>query len=154
MPFVCQAAQTQISLCMPREPIVFSCQIGAKLVSLCRPSEARKELIYKFGTPEQLDLIYPDRSTGGKGTFRVSSAPLVGGGITTITFRRGAYEYGVYSKVGRSAEGTAPEDRVPEFEDGIVISKKGKRLKQLICDDGGAGFRESVDWIGRGSDRP
>lgn len=136
-------ACAQDSLCRPGEPVVFSCHVGGKTVSLCRPSGLRQELIYRFGTPARVELTHPDPGSLAAAPFTRETAPLAGGGVTTVVFRRGQYQYGVYSKVAR---GAGPE-RAPEFEDGIVISRRGKPVRRLVCDDGGEGFRESLDWL-------
>jgi hypothetical protein len=127
---------------------VFSCHVGKKLASLCARSGEPKELIYRFGTPRDLELVYP--SADRKGAFTTSTVPLAGGGVTAVAFTQDRYEYRVYSKISRGA-GATPEERVPEFEDGIEVIFNGKRLKQLVCDDGGEGFRQSVDWLPGGS---
>jgi hypothetical protein len=128
------------TLCQPAEVVVFSCTVGAKLVSLCRSGTEPRRLGYRFGTPTHIELAYPE--AGADGTFERSSGPLYGGAITGVSFRRGEYEYGVYARIGRAAGGGDPE-----FEDGLAIARSGKRIKTLVCDDGGAGFRESIDWL-------
>lgn len=67
--------------------------------------------------------------------------------MTTLAFTRADYEYKIYSKIGRADSGEPQEDRTPIFEDGLVISRSGKKLRQLVCDDGGEGFREDIGWI-------
>lgn len=136
-------ACAQESLCRPDEPVVFSCHVGGKTVSLCRPSGLRQELIYRFGTPARVELTHPGPGSLAAAPFTRDTTPLAGGGVTAVVFRRGQYQYSVYSKVAR---GAGPE-RAPEFEDGIVISRRGKPVRQLVCDDGGEGFRESLDWL-------
>ncbi|HEX9171722.1 MAG TPA: hypothetical protein VF861_03590 [Telluria sp.] len=136
----CGPAQAQESLCQPGEPVVFACHTGSKTVSLCRPSALAKELTYRFGTPATVELAYPPAGKRLRAPFTVSTAPLAGGAITTVTFRRGQYQYGVYSKVGRS-------DGAPLFEDGVIVSRRGKEVAKLVCDDGGEGFRERLDWL-------
>lgn len=136
-------ACAQDSLCRPGEPVVFSCHVGGKTVSLCRPSGLRQELIYRFGTPARVELTHPGPGSLAAAPFTRATAPLAGGGVTTVVFRRGQYQYSVYSKVAR---GAGPE-HAPEFEDGIVISRRGKPVRRLVCDDGGEGFRESLDWL-------
>ncbi|MEN3274459.1 MAG: hypothetical protein V7631_249 [Massilia sp.] len=125
------------SLCAANEPVVFSCHVGAKLVSLCRPADDRGMLSYRFGRPEAVELSYPEPGRTARAAFTVKSAPLVGGGETTVAFRRGAYTYTVYSKVARGEDGTTPE-----FEDGIIVSRRGKVISRMRCEDGGEGFRE------------
>lgn len=142
---VCQVSYGEESLCSGKEKIVFSCHVDKKMVSLCRPADSPRELIYRFGNAGKPEMTYPgpkDRSE-----FYRSDAPLFGGGITTLAFVRGDYEYQLYSKIGRGESTGTSEERVPEFEDGVVVSKSGKQLKQLICDDGGEGFREDIGWV-------
>jgi hypothetical protein len=133
-------ADAQESLCKANEPVVFACHIGSKTVSLCRPSAAARELTYRFGTPATVELAYPPAGKRLRAPFTVSTAPLAGGGITKVAFRRGQYEYAVYSMVGRS-------DGAPRFEDGVIVSRRGKEVAKLVCDDGGEGFREPLDWL-------
>jgi hypothetical protein len=127
------------SLCAPDEPVVFACHVGSKLVSLCRPPGDRGMLSYRFGRPESLELSYPEPGRQAGAAFTVKSAPLIGGGETTVAFRRGAYTYTVYSRVGRGEDGTTPA-----FEDGVIVARRGKVLSRMRCEDGGEGFREPV----------
>lgn len=125
------------SLCAAGEPVVFACHVGSKMVSLCRPPGDRGMLSYRFGKPEALELTYPEPGRQARAAFTVKSAPLIGGGETTVAFRRGAYTYTVYSRVGRGEDGTRPE-----FEDGVIVARRGKVLSRMRCEDGGEGFRE------------
>ena len=134
------AEPAERTLCQPAEAVVFSCTVGARLVSLCSVGADPKRLSYRFGTPGHIELAYPE--AGAAGAFERSSGPLYGGGITAISFKRGEYEYGVYSRMGRAAGGGDPET-----EDGVAVARGGKRISTLVCDDGGAGFRESIDWL-------
>lgn len=140
----CAGARADESLCAAGEPVVFSCHIGNKTLSLCRPSALRQELVYRFGTPNRVELAWPGPGRHAlAGEFTLDTRPLYGGGITTVSFDRGEYRYSVYSKMARG-EGPA---RAPEFEDGIIISRRGKQVRQLVCDDGGEGFREELGWL-------
>ena len=134
------AEPAERTLCRPDEAVVFSCTVGARLVSLCRTGADPKRLSYRFGRPDRVELAYPE--AGAAGTFKRTSGLLYGGGITAVGFRRGDYEYAVYSRMGRAAGGGDPET-----EDGVAVARGGKRISTLICDDGGAGFRESIDWL-------
>ena len=134
------------TLCKPTEAVVFSCSIGCKLVSLCSDGATPKSLNYRFGAPGMVELIHP--APGDAGGFEWSNLPLYGGGITSVSFKRGGYEYSVYAKIGR-ARGGGDNAGAPAFEDGVTISCSGKHIKTLICDDGGAGFRQSIEWLPR-----
>jgi hypothetical protein len=123
---------------------VFSCHIGKKTLSLCRPAGRRAQLAYRFGQPGQVELDYPGQGARHAApAFDVATTPLIGGGVSTVGFRRGAWRYEVYSKSGR---GDDPE-RTPFTEDGLIVSRDGKRVWQQACDDGGAGFREELGWL-------
>jgi hypothetical protein len=141
------ASMAQVALaqlCTAGESVVFSCQIGSKTLSLCRPAGVREQLAYRFGLPGRVELDYPGQSVRqARHPFELSTTPLVGGGITTVRFQRGAYRYEVYSKSGR---GDDPE-RTPFTEDGVIVSRAGKRIWQHACEDGGAGFREELGWL-------
>jgi hypothetical protein len=126
------------SLCAPNEPVVFACHVGGKMVSLCRPAGDRGMLSYRFGGPDKLELSYPEPGRQAGAAFTVKSLPLVGGGETTVAFRRGAYTYTVYSRVARA------RDASPEFEDGVIVARRGKVVSRMRCEDGGEGFRETV----------
>ncbi|KQQ87460.1 hypothetical protein [Massilia sp. Leaf139] len=118
---------------------MFACHVGSKLVSLCRPAGDRGMLSYRFGGPDALELSYPEPGRQASAAFTVKSVPLIGGGETTVAFKRGAYTYTVYSKVARAADGSTPE-----FEDGVIVARRGKVISRLRCADGGEGFREPM----------
>jgi hypothetical protein len=141
-PAVLAAPPRAQSLCAAGEPVVFACHVGSKMVSLCRPPGDRGMLSYRFGKPEALELSYPEPGHQASAAFTVKSLPLVGGGETTVAFRRGAYTYTVYSRVGRGADGATPE-----FEDGVIVSRRGKVLSRMRCEDGGEGFREPLSAV-------
>jgi hypothetical protein len=143
-------ATAQESLCTAGEAVVFSCHIGQKTVSLCRPSSLREQLAYRFGMPGHIELAYSARAVGAPEAtaqhgFEVSTKPLFGGGVTTLRFHRGAYRYEVYSKTSRADN----PDRTPVAEDGVIVSRDGKTVRRLVCNDSGAGFREPLGWLPR-----
>ncbi|MGR8930326.1 MAG: hypothetical protein ACU836_06765 [Gammaproteobacteria bacterium] len=133
------------SLCTEKESIVFSCHIEKKTVSLCRSANDPKSLTYRFGGKDHIELTYPGPKD--KSRFYLTEQPVYGGGITSLAFARGDYEYRLYSKIGREESEAEPGERVPLFEDGLVVSKSGIEIKQMICDDGGEGFREDISWL-------
>ncbi|MFL6674076.1 MAG: hypothetical protein ACJ8LG_12400 [Massilia sp.] len=124
---------------------MFSCHIGNKTLSLCRPSAPGRQLVYRFGTPNKLDMAYPPPGIDTGGRFEVSDTPLYGGGVTTVAFRRGGYQYQIYSKTGRADDPA----RTPEFEDGVIVVRNGKPVRHLVCDDGGEGFRQELGFLPR-----
>lgn len=136
----CSAEDT---LCERDEGIVFSCHIGAKTLSLCQTHG--RNLVYRYGTPKKVELTHPDRPVKKTPFFR-ETLPLYGGGLEYLGFVVKDYEYRIYSKLART-DGTNPEERVPFYEDGLVILRGGKQIRQFVCDDGGEGFRISVEWL-------
>lgn len=147
-------ARAQDSLCRAGERVVFSCSIGKKMVSLCRPAAAVQALVYRFGAPARVELAYPEPGSVAPPAFTQDTSPQYGGGVTTVAFERGEYRYAIYSKVGRSEDTGSGADRYPEFEDGIVISRKGVTIRKAACDDGGDGFREDLDWLPQAKRQP
>lgn len=140
-------AAAQESLCTAGEAVVFSCHAGKKTVSLCRPASLREQLAYRFGMPGHIELAYSAAAsrTATQQGFEVSTKPLFGGGVTSLSFQRGAYRYEVYSKTGRADDA----DRTPVAEDGVIVSRDGQTVRHVVCDDSGAGFRESLGWLPR-----
>lgn len=127
------------SLCLAGEPVVFACRVDGKLVSLCRAQAPGGGLHYRFGLPAALELEYPAPGQRARAAFKIGSTPLIGGGITSVAFARGGYTYTLYSRVGRAEDGTTPA-----FEDGLTVERRGKTLRNLRCEDGGAGFGEAL----------
>jgi hypothetical protein len=142
-----QVARAEVTLCNESEQVAFSCHVARKVVSLCIRAKSPPSLIYRFGLPGRVELNHPGRGTGEKGKFRRTSQPLYGGGMETIAFARAGHEYRIYSKVGRAASGASNQAQVPEFEDGLIVLKAGKIVRTLVCDDGGEGFRQALDWV-------
>src|SRR5690349_2307041 len=96
-PAACAAEPATESLCVAKETVVFSCHVGQRQVSLCKPAGATNALTYRYGRPGRLELVYPDRNAAEKGEFTRTSALRYGGEAVTVSFRRGGYEYRVYS---------------------------------------------------------
>lgn len=143
------AAPAEKTHCQMGETVVLSCQVtGRKIVSLCSSGPATApQLAYRFGTGRRIELVYP--APGNAGAFYRTSAPLIGGGIATVGFSRGGYDYSVYAKSSQPGGAAGGGGGDPEFEDGLIVSRGGKRLRTLVCADGGAGFRQSIDWLPR-----
>ena len=140
-------ASAASTLCTASETVVFSCRIGARLVSLCQPSPVHRALVFRMGSEQSLDAVYPDPASGRPGEFSLLEAPLAGGGLTAVVFRHGGVEYRVYSRVSRGDDQRVSGQRIALFEDGVEIRLQGGRPTCLVCDDGGAGFLEAVDWL-------
>ena len=144
---VVQVSYAEETLCTSKEKIIFSCHVEKKIISLCRPSQEKQSLIYRYGKLGHVELLYPSPGKASKAEFYRSTNPLYGGEDVNISFKRSTYEYSLYSKITRADSDEHQESREPVFEDGLTIFQSGKVLKQLVCDDGGEGFREEIDWI-------
>lgn len=97
--FMATAAQAQ-SLCAASEKSLFSCEIGKKILSVCASkdlAENKGTLQYRFGTPEKLDLAYPEKAdhpkkhfTGNRLYSRVENSLI-------LEFKRGTTRYTVFT---------------------------------------------------------
>ncbi len=142
-----QHAYSEETLCTEKEKIIFSCHVEKKIVSLCISLQPNQNLIYRYGKLEHVELMYPETGNQHNSDFHRSSNMLFGGEETSITFKRSAYEYKIYSKIGRVDDDNHQKNRTPMYEDGLEIYQNGKSLKQLVCTDGGEGFRADISWI-------
>jgi hypothetical protein len=54
-----------VSLCSPEEKSLFSCQLedSKKSVSLCQSNTDHKQILYKFGTPEKVEITLPNEKS-------------------------------------------------------------------------------------------
>ncbi len=145
--FVYQFAYAEDTLCTEKEKIIFSCHTKNKIISLCASLQAEKSLVYRYGKLGHEELIYSEPVNHNKSSFYTSAHALYGGDETSIAFKIATYEYKIYSQIGRADSDDHQEDRIPKYEDGLTIFLNGKVLKNLVCDDGGAGFREDISWI-------
>lgn len=138
-------AHADATLCQPDEAVVLTCHLGEKTLSLCRPRAASHALRFRLGRSGHVAREYPTPGSSAPGAFVRSERPLIGGGETSVSFTADGAAYTVFSRVARS-ERDAGGAGVPEFEDGLTITRDGESLTK-ICGDGGEGFRESVAWV-------
>ncbi|WP_454763515.1 hypothetical protein [Cupriavidus campinensis] len=108
------------TLCRPSEEVYFSCETGQKIISLCaigNVSPDRGTVQYRFGTPENTELIYPPLGGAPAGKFSISD--IFGGNLnfTNIKFRSGDYDYVIYD--GNNS--------------GIYVLRAGKTVVNLRC---------------------
>ena len=121
------------SLCEADEKVIFDCIIEgkSKRVSLCARGElanGQGELRYRFGTPEKVELTYPEQPAASLGKFTYS-AYLRGGGaanagldLFSLIFHNGGFRYEVFSEY-------SAEDDSNSY--GVRIS--GKQEAELAC---------------------
>ena len=119
-------AATPGTLCSPNEEVIFSCKTTrAKIVSVCAsPSLADSGgyIQYRFGTADKPELIYPSAKRNPRQHFTSGTLTYSGGGGAYIQFRNGAYNYIVFTGIGRGWE-----------KDGGGVEKAGHRLSEIKC---------------------
>ncbi len=117
-------ARAADTLCSPDEEVVFSCRIknSKKSVSVCSSNELTNTvgyLQYRFGTPEHVELTYPNQRTNTQEKFYYHGEPLTG--IYELTFQINQYFYTVghyiSAKLSEVPEGTNEGDVVVRNKD-------------------------------------
>lgn len=89
--------EVDATLCTSQENIYFSCPLdGGKIVSVCahgndEPSSGYVQ--YRYGTPEKVELIYPQKEVSPKGRFFVVNASEGSVNKDIIKFKNGKYTY-------------------------------------------------------------
>ncbi len=112
-------AQAQ-TLCVPEEMNILSCEIGKKILSVCGSKDLDSEkgwMQYRFGTPEKLDMVYPEKNVHPKKSFKsnrlYSSAEQ--SLIQELQFRKSDTAYTVYT-----------QDVKGKKEAGVTVTIKSK----------------------------
>jgi hypothetical protein len=120
------AAPSGPSLCGAGEAAVFSCPVGkGKFASLCASTdlgEQRGTLVYRFGRPGALELVFPETPSHPRELFRRGTLASAGGGGDFVRFSRGPYTYTLYADVGPAGESA-----------GVAVSKDGQAAAHLPC---------------------
>jgi hypothetical protein len=131
------SASAASTLCLSDETNLFSCSAGKKIISVCGSKDLapdRGHLQYRFGFPNKLELTIPaDRSVPPASSALAGTLTFSGGGGDYLRFKAGAYEYVVYTAIGRGWG----------EKDGVAINKDGKRLGHISCTD------EPISKLGR-----
>lgn len=132
-------AQAQ-SLCSPAEKSIFSCQVGKKTLSVCASrdlDDTKGVLLYRFGTPEKVELTYPEKPGHPNKHFTANRlySSAEGSLIMELGFQRGNVSYTVYTMDLRGKQSA-----------GVTVNVKGKDT-DLACRDtkGTAGFVSAVE---------
>jgi hypothetical protein len=116
---------TEKTLCLPHEKVVFSCPIKKKWASVCAQEPANgteASIQYRFGNSKKQEISIPK-----KGLENVSFRHLMysGGGGAYVLFKNQDVDYIVYSKITKNGE-----------EAGILVRRQQQRLKSLLCQQG------------------
>ncbi len=119
------SAQAQ-SLCSAAEKSLFSCEIGRKVLSVCASKdldEKKGTLQYRFGTPDKLDLAYPEKAEHPKKYFTSNRlySSVEGSLIIELGFKRGSTAYTVFTQDVRGKKSA-----------GVTVTVNGKDT-ELKC---------------------
>ncbi len=114
------------SLCSAAEKSLFSCEIGRKVLSVCASKdldEKKGTLQYRFGTPEKLDLAYPEKAEHPKKHFTSNRlySSAEGALIIELGFKRGSTGYTVFTQDVRGKKSA-----------GVTVTVNGKDT-ELKC---------------------
>jgi len=122
-------------LCQPDEDVVFGCNLGRKMASVCAShgvTQTTGHVQYRFGTPSDLELVYPAKLEPPKGHFFYSQAMFSGGDGSRIRFRNKDHEYFVFSKSVRT-NFTAGEPNEPQESAGVFTRFNGRFSATRVC---------------------
>jgi len=123
------AAHAASTLCLTNEDTIFSCSAGKKVISVCASKGLTAEhgyLQYRFGSPAKVELTIPaDRLVPPASSAASRTLVFSGGGGAYLRFKTGAYDYVVYTAIGRGWG----------VKDGVAIEKDGKPLTHISCKD-------------------
>jgi hypothetical protein len=121
----------EVTLCESQEAIYFSCPLpNGKVVSVCasgnkKPSSGYVQ--YRYGTPEKLELVYPQSKIPPEGQFYVVNASEGSANLNTIKFYIGRYTYFV----------------AQAYTSYLAVLKDGKLVSRKSCEAGGYAF---INW--------
>ncbi|MFJ3048277.1 hypothetical protein ACIPEN_20785 [Herbaspirillum chlorophenolicum] len=130
------AAAPEPTMCKPGEKDIFSCTTHArKTASLCASpdfSAGGGTVQYRFGTPANIELQYPNTPQPAAGKFFFSSTMYSGGGEAHIRFASGGYDYILFDRTVRTNFKGPTND--PQFSSGIVVrGPKGGKASTRGC---------------------
>ena len=130
------------TLCGKREHTAFSCSVGRKVTSLCiargNPNEA-SAMFYRFGSPNRVELSYPERAILAKKAF-TSSLNLWSYDGSVVRFRVGKYVYSLYRAIEvEGGRGITADTK--ETESGLTVRRDGKLVSRMICTSSNSGTR-------------
>ncbi|MFJ3368188.1 hypothetical protein [Pseudomonas sp. NPDC086251] len=128
--------ETDIVLCSSTEEIYFSCPLPqGKIVSVCghknnKPSEGYVQ--YRYGTPEKIEMIYPQSKIPPKDRFFIVEASEGSVNKDIIKFHNGRYTYII----------------AQAFVSYLTVLKDGKLISRKSCGEGGKAFLSRSARIG------
>ena len=131
------------SLCTKGEVTYFSCNTaGGKVASLCGAkiedrSTLPTYLQYRYGTIQELELVYPSTLTNSTANFNGVYFSPAGEGLAAVVFNPGIFEYsivGLHNSGGQSFSG------VQVMRGEVEVSRKACLEAPVLQSSGGVGF--------------
>lgn len=137
------------TLCRASEAVVFACAAGEKRVSVCAaPGQGGGTVQYRFGRPGAAPELSLPASPGRPASVASGDTLMYsGGGGAWLRFASGAYDYTVYSAIGRWGPGGAPAEKA-----GVLVERSGTRVANLRCTGGDPGL--DAAWMTAAGVRP
>ena len=123
--FMASLSVNAASLCTPEEKSLFSCQLeeSKKSVSLCQSNTDPKQILYKFGTPEKVEITLPNEKSPKPKIFFEQFGPSSSQWMKGVVFTSGKVEYSLTTPQGISVQLTVDGIKKPfsmtcDFEKG------------------------------------
>ncbi|MBI6853283.1 hypothetical protein YA0002_10935 [Pseudomonas cichorii] len=120
--------EVDVTLCASHEDIYFSCPLpGDKIVSVCASGNTETSagyVQYRYGTPSNIEMIYPDKEIPPKGHLFLVNASEGSVNKDIIKFKNGSYTYII-------AQSTVSS---------LSVLKNNKVVLRKSCNEGGNAF--------------
>ena len=123
--FMASLSVNAASLCSAEEKSLFSCQLedSKKSVSLCQSNADHKQIFYKFGTPEQVEITLPNEKSPKPKIFFEQFGPSSSQWMKGVVFTSGKVSYSLSTPQGISVQLTVDGIKKPlgmtcDFEKG------------------------------------
>jgi hypothetical protein len=113
--FMASVSVQAASLCSPEEKSLFSCQLedSKKSVSLCQSNTDPKQIFYKFGTPEQVEITLPNEKSPKAKIFFEQFGPSSSQWMKGVVFTSGKVAYSLVTPQGISVQLTVDGIKKP-----------------------------------------
>jgi hypothetical protein len=128
--FMTSFSASAASLCSPKEKSPFSRQLqgSKKSASLYQLNTDPKQILYKFGTPEKVEVTLPNEKSPKPKIFFEQFGPSSSRWIKGVVFTSGKVEYSISTPQGISAQLTVDGIKKPfsmtcDFEKGDLSNE-------------------------------
>ncbi|MBU0656618.1 MAG: hypothetical protein KJ914_15970 [Gammaproteobacteria bacterium] len=132
-----EGAETPRFLCEAEEVAIFGCKSKDKMISLCASSDVSNTngyMQYRFGTPDKIELTYPEKREPPAGNFLRSFEGYSGGFSERVRFENGKVQYVVFEDMISNGPASAEK----EMHYGVGILMPGKKVSPRLCDGSGS----------------